>query len=78
MSATPKTDQADVWVVSGTEGPFSSLLRCSRQLELTLSEIAEIAHEGGRLNLSESDALNKVRKLTIPYWKNAAPDKEVK
>lgn len=41
-------------------------------LKRILAEIADIAHEGGRCNLSESDALNEVRRLTIPHWKNAA------
>jgi hypothetical protein len=33
-----------------------------------LSHIAELAHNGGMANLSQSDVLSAIRRLTLCYW----------
>ena len=33
-----------------------------------LQALAKVAHAGGLENLSEHEALNRIRKLTLPYW----------
>lgn len=40
------------------------------QLELlVIRHVANIAHHGGLLGIkSDSDAMDEIRKLTIPYW----------
>ena len=48
-----------------------------REMHTTLLSIASIAHCGGLYGLSESSALNAIRKITLPYWdrKTEAPHK---
>lgn len=33
-----------------------------------LAAIAEIAHAGGLDNISYRDAMNAIRRLSLPYW----------
>lgn len=42
-----------------------------RRLHALCEEIAEIAHNGGLVGMSESDALRAIRKITLPYWRQS-------
>ena len=37
----------------------------------TLAHIANLAHSGGLAGLSQDEAMNLIRRLTLPYWANA-------
>lgn len=44
------------------------------ELQRVLSEIAKIAHEGGLHGYDTNfEAMNKVRRLSLRWWKNRAP-----
>lgn len=42
-----------------------------------LERIAELAHRGGLLGYrNETDCLNEIRRLSLPWWSNKAEEEE--
>jgi hypothetical protein len=62
----------DAWVHAKMQEAAARI----EQLEAALREIADTAHEGGLQNMDESMAMIRIRKSTLPYWKNRAPLEE--
>ncbi len=60
-----KLDHKNVLVYRKHAHEAAALLR--QQAE-ALSAVARIAHSGGLSGMSEYDALNAIRRTTLPYW----------
>lgn len=53
---------------------LSALGECER-LTKVLQEIAMLAHDGGRADMTERDVLAEICRRTLPFWEHKAQKK---
>lgn len=61
-------------VVSDAATELRHLHELNSELLKTLMDVATIAHAGGLVGMSESDALVAIRKATLKYWNRTTSD----